>query len=161
MESSTDEGAPSHRTPHAHLLYGVWTRTKSVVLDRAIGVVLTAALAAGYLAFVFFSEAWIWSSEWLEKQRFERVEAYRSQAEDELWTARNMTFEGPFSEELAQLIRRHHLDQAVLLELRARRLEDGRLVKMPGPAEWSENVFTYPMDLMLPLDMKYPSPSTP
>lgn len=161
MKSSTDGGELGRRPPHLHLLHVLWTRTKSYVLDRIVGAAIPALLTVGCAAFVFIWKVWVPPSEWLANERRERIEAYRTQAEDELWAAKNMTFEGPFSEQLALLFRRDRLDQAVLLELRARRLEDGRLVKRARPAEWSEDVFSYPMDLVLPLDMEYPPPSTP
>lgn len=83
----------------------------------------------------------------VQRERRERIRELREESRYELWLSRNLTFEGDFSDSLKAVFRRHHREQAVLLDLQARRLEEGRLVRKYPPAKWYDNVFVYPMDL--------------
>lgn len=83
----------------------------------------------------------------VQRERRERIRELREESRHELWLSRNLTFEGDFSDSLREVFRRHHREQAVLLGLQARRLEEGRLVRKYPPAKWYDNVFVYPMDL--------------
>lgn len=83
----------------------------------------------------------------VQRERRERIRELREESRHELWLSRNLTFEGDFSDSLKQVFRRHHREKAVLLDLQARRLEEGRLVRKYPPAKWYDNVFVYPMDL--------------
>lgn len=83
----------------------------------------------------------------VQRERRERIRELKEESRHELWLSRNLTFEGDFSESLKEVFRRHHREKAVLLDLQARRLEVGRLVRKHPPAKWHDNVFVYPMDL--------------
>ncbi len=89
----------------------------------------------------------IMPSKVVQRERRGRIRELREESRHELWLSRNLTFEGDFSDSLKEVFRRHHREQAVLLDLQARRLEEGRLVRKYPPAKWYDNVFVYPMDL--------------
>lgn len=108
----------------------------------------------------FVATVWVWPSDYVTNRRLELIAEYRVRAATELWTARNMTFEEHVPEEFRAALRKRYIGRSVMLELKARKLEEGRLVRRPMSATWyeDENFSIYPRDLVIPLDLEYPRP---
>lgn len=116
---------------------------QSIMVDASRSILNVAATSIVGVV----SDAWVWPSDFVQDKRRERIRQLREEARRELWVSRNLIFQGGFSEPLKEVFRRHHRENAVLLELQARRLEKGWLVRKYPPAKWYDNVFVYPMDL--------------
>lgn len=135
------------------VLDALWNRVKPLRQLLGLGglAVVVVSLAIG--PYNVISDHLVWPSEWIQSRKADRIEEYRLEAAKQLWIAGNMTFHGDVPDVLRQSIRQVHLDQAVLMNLRANRLETGRLVDVPLPAKWIEKVWYYPT-LELPNSLK-------
>lgn len=96
---------------------------------------------------------WRWPMTFLEERRLRELDVLRAEAARNRFVARNTEFLWPLPEEIRDSLRRRHLDKSVVLELKAKRLESGKLVDTHVPVDmWMNHFVVYPMEVEIPED---------
>ena len=103
------------------------------------------------------STLWGWPMELLDERRLARIDVLRAEAAKSRFVAEKTDFAWPLPDEVRDAIRRRHFDKSVMLELKARKLESGKLVDTHVPVEmWIDHFVAYPMEVEVPGDWEPP-----